>query len=161
MNYLFNNFKRFFEEIDQTLEKRSETDIASEDPAGSNYFDTLEDEFGIDWKSLKSIFSSEPWISSHFVLGSPNKEVAYKMSAWEIVPDSITEKGAAIRIKPTKGGNRSYLKDGILKKDSPDQNMYYLSKNDLIKFLTTGWTPPAAPAGGDDMSAMGGMGGMA
>ena len=48
MNYLFNNFKRFFEEIDQTLEKRSDADSTSEDPAGSNYFDTLEDEFGIE-----------------------------------------------------------------------------------------------------------------
>lgn len=158
MNYLFKNFKRFFEEMDPSIEKLSNPDASSEQPTGSDYFDTLADEFGINWKSLKKIFSSEPWISSHFLLGKPNKEIAYKISAWEIDPSSISEKGALIKLKPTLGGNRSFLKGNILNRTSPDQNMYWLSKEDLIKFLTTGWVPPQPPAGGD----MGGMsGGMA
>jgi len=158
MNYLFTNFRRFFEEIDTSIEKMSNPDGSDDTPTGSDYFDTLEDEFGINWKSLKKVFSSEPWISSHFLLGKPNKEVAYKISAWEVDPETITEKGALIRMKPVSGGDRTYLKGGILTK-TQDDNYYYLSKDELVKFLTTGWTPPAAPAGdmGGGGDVMGGI----
>lgn len=153
MNYLFTNFKRFFEEIDNSIEKMANPDGNFDSQTGSDYFDTLEDEFGINWKSLKKLFSSEPWISSHFMLGKPNKELAYKISAWEIDPDSISEKGALIRMKPVKGGDRTFLKGGILNK-TKDKDYYYLSKDELVKFLTSGWTPAAAPPSGDPMGGI-------
>ena len=159
MNYLFTNFRSFFEEIDPSLDKSVSDNSSHDNPTGVDYFDTLEDEFGINWKSLRKIFGSEPWISTHFLLGKPDKEVAYKISAWEIEPSSISEKGAMIRVKPTIGGNRSYI-NGMLNKSKPDSDYYWLSKSDLVKFLTTGWIPPAAPdagSGGGDMGMGGGI----
>lgn len=154
----FFGFKKFVEEMDASIEKRIEDDPNTSNPTGNDYIDTLEDEFGIKWKTLSSVLSSEPWVNTHFMLGQPNKEIAYKISSWEIDPDSLTTKGAYIRLKPAKG-MRSYLQNGNLNRAMPDKNKYYLTRDDLVKFLTTAWVPsqPAPDAGMGDMGGMGGM----
>lgn len=149
MIYLFTGFRRFIEEMDETPSKKMGSDSDDADSSGGSYMKTLEDEFGIKWTSLKNILSSEPWIASHFTMGNNT----HKISAWEIDPDSITDKGAYIRIKPTKG-SRDYLKDGSLDKGALDTNRYYVTRKELEKMLTTAWVPQQ-PAGGD-MGAMGG-----
>lgn len=147
MSYLFIGFRRFVEEMDETPAKNAGSEPDGDKPK-DNYMKALEDEFGIKWKSLKDVLSSEPWISSHFIMG----DQAHKLSAWEIDPESISEKGAYIRIKPTKG-MKDYLKDGSLNKSMPDTSKYYVSRKQLEKLLTTAWVPQQ-PAG--DMGAMGG-----
>jgi hypothetical protein len=113
-----------------------------------DYIGALGDEEGIEWKDLTTIFEDEPWVSSHFGLGRPNKEVLYKLSAWEIVKGSLTPSGADIRLKPQKG-NRSYLHGNRLNKSKyEDKKRYHLDRQELIKFLTTGWTPAVQAAGG-------------
>ena len=149
MSYLFTGFRRFVEEMDETPSKKAGSEPDEAKPPSGSYMKSLEDEFGIKWKNLKDILSSEPWISSHFIMG----DQAHKLSAWEVDPDSISEKGAYIRLKPTKG-MRDYLKDGSLNKGMPDTERYYVTRKQLEKMLTTAWVPQQ-PAGGD-MGAMGG-----
>lgn len=120
------------------------------DDSKMDYFGSLQDEQGIEWKDLATIFEDEPWVSSHFGLGVPNKEVMYKLSAWEIVKGSLTPNGADIRLKHQKG-NRSYLQGNKLNKSKyQDNNRYHLGRQELVKFLTTGWTPSIQSAGGAD-----------
>ena len=152
----FKGFKKYIEEMDASIEKKMEDDTDNPPPTGNDYIDTLEDEFGVKWKTLSSLLSSEPWISTHFMLGKPDKEIAYKVSSWEIDPDSISPNGAYIRLKPSKG-MRSYLKNGDLNKSMPDKDKYYLNRDDLVKFLTTAWVPSQPPA---DAGMGGGMGGI-
>lgn len=163
------SFRKFLEEMDPNPEKARSTamGIGDEDKPGTeDYFGALGDEQGMEWSDLATIFEDEPWVSSHFGLGKPNKEVLYKLSAWEIVKGSLTPSGADIRLKPQKG-NRSYLQGNKLNKSKyEDKKRYHLGRQELIKFLTTGWTPAAqaagggAPPGGDPMAAAGGMLGM-
>lgn len=157
MSYLFRNFKTFFEEMDQDIKKMSGDEAIGDDPVGNDFIDTLEDEFGINWKNMSDTLTSEPWISTHFKLGDINKEMSYKISSWEIDKDSITPGGAYIRLNPTKG-MRAHLKNGDINKSEPDRKKYYLNRDELINFLTTAWVPPEAPPGGDmGGSGLGGM----
>ena len=151
------NFRKFIEEMDPTPDKSRNIAMGAgdEDKGKMDYFGALGDEQGIEWKDLATIFEDEPWVSSHFGLGAPNKEVMYKLSAWEIVKGSLNPNGADIRLKPQKG-NRSYLQGNKLNKSKyQDNNRYHLDRQELVKFLTTGWTPAIQSAGGDPMG--GGM----
>jgi len=165
MRPTLHGFRKFVEEMDPNPEKSRSTAMGQGDQdkavGKEDYFGALGDEQGIEWKDLATIFEDEPWVSSHFGIGSPNKEVLYKLSAWEIVKGSLTPSGADIRLKPQKG-NRSYLQGNKLNKSKyEDKRRYHLGRQELIKFLTTGWTPAAqaagggAPPGGDPMA--GGM----
>lgn len=149
MSYL--SFKKYVEEMDLTPEKRREDSGALDDKASAgkqDYFASLGDEEGIEWEQIKNIFQNEPWISSHFSLGSDNKQMLYKLSPWEIVKGTMTPQGADIRLKPQKG-LRSYLKGNRLNKAKyQDTKRYHLNRDELVKFLTTGWTPAAQQAGG-------------
>lgn len=149
-------FKRFFEDMDKTRDKELKDANPDDDGANQDYWNALGDEFGIEWSHLAKALSADPWVSSHFLLGKPGKEIAYKLSAWEIVPGSITPTGAAIRLRQYRG-NRNYLKGNKLNKGEPDENVYYLNRKQLIEFLTTGWTPAAQGAqGGAGAAAPGG-----
>lgn len=152
MTRTLNGFRKFVEDMDPTPDKSRNIAMGSGDEDKSkgteDYFGALGDEQGIEWKDLTTILEDEPWVSSHFGLGRPNKEVLYKLSAWEIVKGSLTPSGADIRLKPQKG-NRSYLQGNRLNKSKyQDNNRYHLGRQELIKFLTTGWTPAAQGAGG-------------
>jgi hypothetical protein len=155
MKFTLNGFKNFIykEDMDDTPEKSRDIAMGSsgvDKNDKQDYFGSLGDEQGIAWKDLTTIFEDEPWVSSHFGLGQPNKEVMYKLAAWEIVKGSLTPNGADIRLKPQKG-NRSYLQGNRLNKSKYEDNKrYHLDRPELIKFLTTGWTPAvqAAQAGG-------------
>lgn len=153
------SFRRYLEEMDPNPEKSRSTAMGTGDedkPDTEDYFGALGDEQGIEWQDLATIFEDEPWVSSHFGLGKPNKEVLYKLSAWEIVKGSLTPSGADIRLKPQKG-NRSYLHGNKLNKSKyEDKKRYHLGRQELIKFLTTGWTPAAQAAGGGGAPPPGG-----
>ncbi len=153
-------FKKYFEEMNPSFEKKMDDGESSSKPTGNDYIDTLEDEFGVKWKNLSSVLSSEPWVSTHFMLGKPDSEILYKISSWEVDPESLSPNGAYIRIKPSKG-MRTYLKNGMLNKSMPDKNKYYLTRDELVKFLTTAWVPAPAPDAGGAMGGglpMGGLG---
>jgi hypothetical protein len=123
-------------------------------PKNQDYFAALGDEEGIEWKDLVKTLESEPWISSHFSLGSPDKKVLYKLSPWEIVKGSLSPNGADIRLKQQRG-SRSYLNNNRLNKSSyEDRRRYHLNREELAKFLTTGWSPAvqAASGGGAPLS---------
>lgn len=152
MSYLLFGFRRFVEEMDASAEKRADSGEVPDEPVGNDYIDALEDEFGISWSDLSNILQTEPYVSSHFMLGSPDKEMTYKISAWEVVPGTLTPKGAYIRIKPSKG-MRYFTKDGSLGRFAPDQDQYYVTRDELVKFLTTAWVP-SAPAGDAGMGVM-------
>jgi hypothetical protein len=144
-------FKKFVfqEDMDPTPEKSRDVAMGGDDHEKTqDYFGALGDEEGIEWQDLTKIMEDEPWVSSHFGLGQPNKEVLYKLSAWEIVKGSLTPHGADIRLKPQKG-NRSYLHGNKLNKSKyEDTKRYHLDRKELIDFLTTGWTPAAQQAAG-------------
>lgn len=170
MQYTLYGFRKFvLEDMDPTPDKSRNVAMGSGDEDKSkgkeDYFGALGDEQGIEWKDLTKIFEDEPWVSSHFGLGAPNREVLYKLASWEIVKGSLTPNGADIRLKPQKG-NRSYLQGNRLNKSKyEDTNRYHLGRKELIKFLTTGWTPAVQGAAGgmpgaDPMAAMGGGMGM-
>lgn len=151
-------FKKYLiaEEMDPSVDKtigNSMPDKKEDAPKYRDYFQSLADEHGIEWKNLVKIFENEPWISAHFALGKPGKEIMYKLSAWEIVPNTLSTRGCMIRLKP-QANNRAYLKgQKLLKGDYQDKNSYFLNREQLLKFLTTGWTPAASGQAG------GGMGG--
>lgn len=142
MNFL-SGFKIFLEESDLQPEK-------------ADYLASLGDEEGLVWGNLVKALEAEPWVASHFGLGTPEKEILYKLSPWEIVKGSLTPEGADIRLKPQKN-SRSYLSNNRLNKSSyEDKKRYHLNRKELVKFLTTGWTPAVqASAGG--ASAGGGL----
>jgi len=113
-----------------------------------DYFAALGDEEGIEWSDLVKTMEGEPWISSHFSLGAPDKEIMYKLSPWEIVKGSLTPNGADIRLKQQRG-SRSYLQNNRLNKSSyEDKKRYHLNREELTKFLTTGWSPAVQAASG-------------
>lgn len=135
------NFVKFCEE-------QSVGDLASKKPSGdmkndkADYFDGLEDELGMDWKDIVTSLQGDPWVSSHFSLGGDG--VKYKLASWEVVPGTMSKEGGAdIRLKSAP---KSYLKGNILNKGSLDEKRYHLSREQLIQFLTSGWTPAQQPA---------------
>jgi hypothetical protein len=147
------SFKRFCEEdMNPSMDKKVQSSEGKpEEKEKEDYFGALGDEFGMEWKDIVSAFSKEPWVSSYFDLGSPGHKIKYKLSAWEIVPGSMTPNGADIRLKPQRG-NRSYLKGNRLNKSEPDTKRYHLNRKQLMQFLTQGWTPALqnnASMGGD------------
>ena len=149
------NFRDFLtqEEMDPSPEKTMGTTSPSDNQTMDYFAGGLGDEMGIEWKRLVKALEKDPWVSAHFPLGSPNKEVQYKLAAWEIVPGSLSPNGADIQLKQTPN-MRSYLKDKHLNKSSyQDNKRYHLSRKELIQFLTSGWTPAVQAAAG------GGMGG--
>lgn len=149
-------FRKWFEDMDPSVEKDRDTAMGGKDDAGGkeDYFGALGDEEGIEWEDLTQALESEPWVSAHFDLGN----MQHKLSAWQIVKGSLTPNGADIQVKP-QVGDRTYLKGNRLNKSKyKDNNRYHLSRQELIKFLTTGWTPAiqaAQGAGADPMA--GGM----
>jgi hypothetical protein len=157
-----NGFKKFVEEMDPTPEKQRTIAQGQGDQSGGkeDYFGALGDEQGIEWKDMTTIFEDEPWVSSHFGLGAPNRETMYKLAAWQIVPGSLTPNGADIRVKP-QPHDRSYLQGNRLNKSKyQDKQRYHLSRQELVKFLTTGWTPAVQQAQGGMPGADPMMGGM-
>ena len=125
------NFKTFF--LNEEEAEKSKVD----------YFTTLEDELGIDSGTLQNIFQNDVFVNTHFEIGNP--QVMYKLQSWEIVPNSLNDKGCLITLK--KGTtDKSYLPSGKPNKNPLDGKKYYLSREDLLKFLTTAWTPAAPPA---------------
>jgi hypothetical protein len=154
-------FKQFIEDMDPSQEKQRDTSMnksASKDSEYEDYFSALGDEEGITWKNIVSTFEKEPWVSAHFGIGAEDKETLYKLSPWEIVKGSLTPNGADIRLKPQRDG-RSYLPGNRLNKSKyQDNKRYHLDRKELLKFLTTGWTPaaqaPADSGGGEGLSVM-------
>jgi hypothetical protein len=111
------NFKKFFEDNNP------------------DYFQTgLGNELGMSWDDIVKVLENEPWVTSNLSLGSSS----YKTGLWEIVPGSLTQYGASIRMKKN---NKGYLKDKALDKTDGDDATYHLDRNQLISFLTQGWTP--------------------
>jgi hypothetical protein len=146
-------FKQFIlEDMDPSPEKTRDAAMGGspkDTEKKQDYFNALGDEEGIEWSDLTKILEDEPWVSAHFGLGKPNKETLYKLAAWQIVKGSMTPQGADIELKPQKG-NRSYLHGNRLNKSKyQDRKRYHLDREELIKFLTTGWTPAVQQAGGD------------
>jgi hypothetical protein len=119
-----------------------------------DYFDGLGDEMGMEWDDIAQALESEPWISTQFNLGDG---IGYKRSAWQIVKGSLNQNGADIVLKPQKG-DRSYLSGNRLNKGETDTKRYHLNRQQLIDFLTKGWTPAIQSASGG-MGMGGGMGG--
>lgn len=126
------DFKKFIEEMDPTMQKNM-ANSKSEDDAPIDFFAAFGDEAGIEWSDLKKIMQSEPFIATHFSLGSP--EILYKTIPWEIVPGSMTPDGAYIRLKHMPG-LRSFLKGRRLNKSNySDKNQYYLKRKDLLRLF--------------------------
>jgi hypothetical protein len=137
------NFRKFFfEDMDPTPDKsRDKAMNGEEEDEKEDYFSALGDELGIDSKELSKIITTEPWVSAHFSMGKPNKELLYKLAAWEIVPGTFSGDGADIRLKHQKH-THSYLHGSRLNKSRyHDDKRYHLGRKELEDFLTTGWTP--------------------
>lgn len=157
MEHTLNGFKQFVEEMDPSPEKSRELGMngsANQTSDKQDYFGALADELGIHPKDLVTAMSSEPWVSAHFGLGSNNAETMYKLAAWEIVPGTMTRgedgqiSGADIQLKP-QSDTRSYLQGNKANNSKfQDKKRYHLSREELMKFLTTGWTPAAQAASG-------------
>lgn len=157
MEHTLNGFRQFVEEMDPSPEKSRNAGLnGSPDKTADtqDYFGALGDELGIQTKDLISAMSSEPWVSAHFGLGPQNKQTMYKLAAWEVVPGSMTKdkngeiSGADIQLKPQKD-TRSYLQGNKLNNSRyQDNKRYHLNREELVKFLTTGWTPAAQAASG-------------
>lgn len=92
-------------------------------------------ELGMDWGDIVKTLEKDQWITPNLPLGAS----FYKLGKWEIVPGSLTPYGANIRVK--KGLDRSFLKGDRLDKTEGDEETYYLNRQQLIDFLTKGWTP--------------------
>jgi hypothetical protein len=143
MKFTLYGFKKFIEDMDPTPEKSRDSSMGDNSDKSSDkedYFAVLGDEMGIEWKDIVKALK-EPQVSAHFGIGK-DPDVMYKLSAWEIVPGSMTPQGgASIRLKPQKR-DRSYLHGNRLNKSSyKDTKEYHLGREELEKFITTGWTP--------------------
>jgi hypothetical protein len=141
----FSGFKKFFEEMDQSQEKDI---VASGDSKKQDYFASLEDEENMTWSDIKNTFSGEPWVSSHFPLGTKGKEVLYKLQPWKISKGSMTQAGADIELVHGDK-DRSYLKGNVANKSKyKDRRKYFVKRKDLQDFLTGGWQPAIQSAAG-------------
>ena len=100
-----------------------------------DYFQNgMGDELGISWDNIKNIIEKEPWVAAGLSFGNKS----YKLGSWEIVPGTLTQHGASIRLI---NKSRSYLSDKKLDKSDVDTTVYHLTREELEKFLTQGWTP--------------------
>jgi len=147
MRYTLSGFRKFLEEMDPTLEKEVGVDsIGSEQDDKEDVFGAYGDEFGMTWDQIRKAMQAEPWISSHFGLGSDDNALLYKLSPWEIL--SFTPQGAVIRLKP-QNHSRSYLKGNRLNKSHyKDNKKYFIGRKELAGFLTKGWSPAVQAAAG-------------
>ena len=142
-------FKRFvFEDMDPSIEKKSDSASAPSDQDKMDFLGGLGEEMGMEWKDIVLALEGEPWVATHFGLG----ETLYKRSPWKIKKGTLTKNGAAIIVIP-QAKSRSYLSAGgttMLNKGMPDLKQYWLDRQGLIDFLTKGWTPAiqAAQGGG-------------
>lgn len=141
MQHTLSGFRKFVEEMDPSPDKSRDSANGDEKGGSSkkqDYFSVLGDEFGMDWKTISKIMQDEPWVSTHFDLGN----LLHKLSAWEIVPGTMSPQGADIRLKKPQRGDRTYLKGNRLNKsDYEDDKRYHLNRKELQDFLTQGWTP--------------------
>lgn len=148
MKYTLNGFRQFVEEMDPSPEKNRDMAMGKESGSSQkqDYLGQLEDEQGISWPEIVSTLTKEPWIATHFGLGDPQHEMLYKASPWKIV--SLTQDGAIIQLMPQRG-TRSYLKNNSVNKSGyVDKNKYFLKRDQLIDFLTKGWSPAVQQAAG-------------
>lgn len=152
MDFNLHGFRQFFEDMDPSVDKK----IGSESGRKMDYLDGLGEEMGMEWEDIAHSLENEPWVSAHFSLGDG---INYKRSAWQIVKGSLNHNGADIILKPQKG-DRSYLKGNRLNKSTPDTKRYHLNRQQLLGFLTGGWSPAIQNAAGGMGGSMPGMGGM-
>lgn len=163
MRLTLRGFRQFVEaDMDPSPEKARDIAQGKGDDDSNkgkeDYFAALGDEEGMEWKDIVSALSADPWVSTHFSLGSPHHEILYKTSPWKIVKGTLTPNGAAIKLMPQLGG-RSYLHGNRLNKSKyQDKKQYWLNRQELIAFLTKGWQPAVQQAQGG--GAAGGMLGM-
>lgn len=139
-------FKKFFEEMDPSPEKSMSSRDKKQD-----YWDSLEDEEKMSFDDLKTAFTAEPYVSSHFPLGN----VKYKLQPWKIMKGSMSPHGADIRLMHGHY-DKSYLPGNRLNKsDYKDTKRYFVKRKDLQDFQTGGWTPAVQAAGGGAGAPMG------
>lgn len=184
-------FKKFVEDMDQSVEKKMDGDSGTpKHDTKMDYFGGLGDEMGMTWDDIVKAYTNSdgddsaiyrggkrvneppkgvpPQANAAFGLGSPKHEIMYKTNPWKIVPGSLTPNGADIMLIPdqAKGPkNRSYLKGGkMLNKGKPDTKVYHLNRKQLLDFLMGNWQQAVQSAGGaagGDPNAAGGMPGAA
>ncbi len=148
MKNTLNGFRQFVEEMDPSPEKNREMAMKKKDSNSDkqDYFDSLEDEQGISWPEIVSTLTKEPWVATHFGLGNPKNEILYKSSPWKIV--SLTPNGAEIQLMPQRD-TKSYLKNNVANKSGyQDKKKYFLQRDQLVDFLTKGWSPAVQQAAG-------------
>ncbi len=155
-------FRDFIEEMDPSITKNMDDAQGGSPDTGKGDFlqAGLGGEMGMEWPDIVSTLEADPWFSAHFQLGSGGSERLYKDGTWRIVKDTLTPNGADIElVKPGRSFLRPDSGTGMRldKSGQPDKRRYHLNREELIKFLTKGWTPAlqAAQAGG-----AGGMPGM-
>lgn len=145
MGNTFSGFKSFFEDMDPSPEKEREGASGGDN---QDYLDALADEGGMEWSDLVKALEDDPWIQTHFPLGSPGQEILYKLRPWKIVKGSMNKHGADIMLKPMRGG-RSYLQGNRLNKSGyEDQRRYHVSREELANMLSGGWGPAVQAAQG-------------
>jgi hypothetical protein len=148
-------FRNFIEEMDPAMFKKM-GDAEGSDATGTDKGDFFQaglgGEMGMDWKDIVSTLTAEPWFSAGFQLGGK----LYQDSTWKIVKDSLTPEGADIQLVEP---GRSFMPDEegssgnrLDKGKHEDKRRYHLNREELISFLTKGWTPAlqaaaAAPPG--------------
>lgn len=99
------------------------------------------DELGMSWDDIVKVLEKEPWVAAGLSFGNKS----YKLGSWEIVPGTLSQNGADIRLK---NKSRSYLSDKKLDKSDIDTTEYHLTREELEKFLTQGWTPAISASAG-------------
>jgi hypothetical protein len=115
------NFKNFFEENKP------------------DYLQTgLGTELEMDWDDIVKALEKENWFTANMPLGDLN----YKLGKWKIVKGTLSPEGCNIVAKNNK---RSYVDGRLNKSKEQDGEIYHLNREQLISFLTQGWSG-AAPA---------------
>jgi len=110
------NFKNFFEENKP------------------DYLQTgLGVELGMDWEDIVDALENETWFTANMPLGGLN----YKLGKWKIVKGTLSPEGCNIVAKDNK---RSYVDGRLNKSKEQDGEIYHLNREQLINFLTQGWS---------------------
>lgn len=144
------NFKAFFEDMDLNRDKEMNNAGDASAPQKGDYFQGLDDEMGMDWPEIVSSLEGEPWVSASFKLGGNT----YKNSGWEIVKGSLSPNGAQIKLI-NNVGRRSYT-GSHPNKGPADDKTYFLNREQLIAFLTKGWSPALTAQAGMAADSMAG-----